>query len=90
MKISAYDMYIYNYHLSALALVDMFKNSNIKVKSFPKEVMDELKKVNKELRVEIAKKSPVLKEVFHSQEAYQKKAREWTKMSDYLYLKDNL
>ena len=90
MKISAYDMYIHNYHLSALALVDMFKNSNIKVKSFPKEVMDELKKVNKELRVEMAKKSPLLKEVFHSQETYQKKAREWTKMSDYLYLKDNL
>ena len=37
-----------------------------------------------------SKKSPLLKEVFESQEKYQTKARAWTEMSDYLYLKDNL
>ena len=31
-----------------------------------------------------------VKEVLESQEAYQKQARKWTEMSDYLYLKDNL
>jgi len=91
MRVSAYDTYIQHYHMSAVALDKMFKeNPNLKVRSLPKEVMDELKRVNSELRAEMTKDKPLLKEIFDSQEAYQKKAREWTKMSDYLYLKDNL
>jgi len=91
IKLSAYDMYIQNYDMSASAWEKMKKEfPNIKVKTFPKEVMDEMKKVNKELRAEVSKESPLLKEILDSQDAYQKKAREWTKMSDYLYLKDNL
>jgi len=91
MRVSAYDLYIQNYHLSAIALADMLTEyPNIKIKTLPSEVMKKMKEVNAELRVEMANKSPLLKEVFQSQEAYQKKAREWTKMSDYLYLKDNL
>ena len=91
MKVSAYDMYIQNYDMSSTAWDKMKKEyPNIQVKTFPKEVMDKMKKVNKELRDEVSKKSPLLKEILDSQDAYQKKAREWTKMSDYLYLKDNL
>ncbi|PKN14523.1 MAG: ABC transporter substrate-binding protein, partial [Deltaproteobacteria bacterium HGW-Deltaproteobacteria-24] len=45
---------------------------------------------NKELRAEMVKDQPLLKEILDSQEAYQKKVRKWTEMSDYLYLKDNL
>jgi TRAP-type mannitol/chloroaromatic compound transport system substrate-binding protein len=52
--------------------------------------MDAMKKVNLELREEMKAKNPLLKEILDSQEAYQKKARKWTEMSDYLYLKDNL
>ena len=52
--------------------------------------MDALKKANKELRDELGVKSPLLKEIFDSQDSYMKKVREWTKMSDYLYLKDNI
>ncbi|WP_121627740.1 TRAP transporter substrate-binding protein [Poseidonibacter antarcticus] len=91
MKTAAYDMYIQNYDLNASAWQSMLKdNPEIKVKTFPKEVMDAMKKSNKELRIELGAKSALLKEVLDSQEAYQKKVREWTKMSDYLYLKDNL
>jgi TRAP-type mannitol/chloroaromatic compound transport system substrate-binding protein len=91
MKLSAYDMYIQNYDMSATAWEKMKKDyPNIKVETFPKPIMDAMKKANKELRVEIVKGHPLLKEVLDSQEAYKKKAREWTKMSDYLYLKDNL
>ena len=91
MKLSAYDMYIQNYDMSATAW-DKMKTDypDIKVKTFPKPVMDAMKKANKELRAEVSAKSPLLKEILDSQAAYQKKAREWTKMSDYLYLKDNL
>ncbi len=91
MRVSAYDLYIENYHLSANAVDTMFDEyPNIKVKTFPKEVMDEIKKVNKQLRAKMAEGNPLLKEIFESQNSYQEKVREWTKMSDYLYLKDNL
>jgi TRAP-type mannitol/chloroaromatic compound transport system substrate-binding protein len=91
MRVSAYDMYIKNYHMSSEAWANMLTEfPNIKVKTFPKEVMDAMKKANTELLEEVKKESPIVKEVLESQEAYQKKSREWTKMSDFLYLKDNL
>jgi TRAP-type mannitol/chloroaromatic compound transport system substrate-binding protein len=91
MRVSAYDMYIENYHLNAVAWKKM-KNDypKIQVKTFPKKVMDAMKKANKELRTELSSKSPELKEVLDSQDAYMKDIREWSKMSDYLYLKDNI
>jgi len=91
MRVSAYDMYIQHYDMSAQAW-DKMKNeqANIKIKTLPIPVMNAMKKVNKELRVELGNESPMLKEILDSQDAYQKKVREWTKMSDYLYLKDNL
>ncbi|MEZ4694614.1 MAG: hypothetical protein R2837_11655 [Aliarcobacter sp.] len=49
-----------------------------------------MKKANQELRTEMGAQNPLLKEVLDSQDAYMKKLGEWTKMSDYLYLKDNL
>ena len=91
MRVSAYDMYIQNYDMSATAWSTMLTEfPNIKVKTFPKEVMDAMKKANAELLEEVKKESPIVKEVLESQEAYQKKARKWTEMSDFLYLKDNL
>lgn len=84
-------MYIQNYDMNATAWQKMKADyPDIKVKTFPKPVMDAMKKANQELRVEMSKESPLLKEVLDSQDAYMKKVREWTKMSDYLYLKDNL
>lgn len=91
MRASAYDMYIQNYHMSSEAWQKMeTEYPNIKVKTFPKPVMDAMKKANEELRKEMVKGQPLLKEIFDSQEAYQKKVRKWTEMSDYIYLKDNL
>lgn len=91
MRVSAYDMYIQNYHMSSEAWANMLTEfPNIKVKTFPKPVMDAMKKANNELLTELKAESPLLKEILDSQDAYMKKSREWTKMSDYLYLKDNL
>ncbi len=91
MRVSAYDMYIQNYHMSSEAWDSMVKEfPEIKVKTFPKEVMDAMKKANEKLLTQIKKESALVKEVLESQEAYQKKSRKWTEMSDYLYLKDNL
>ena len=91
VRLTAYDMYAQNYAMSAEAWSKMGKEyPNIKVKTFPKSVMDAMKKTNKELLIEKTKGQPLLKEILDSQAAFQKKAREWTKMSDFLYLKDNL
>ena len=91
MRLAAYDMYAQNYDMNAQAWDKMKKDyPNIQVKTLPKEIMDELKKANKQLRAEVSKKSTLLKEVLDHQSSYLKKVRSWTKMSDYLYLKDNL
>ena len=91
MRVAAYDMYAQNYDMNANAWEKMKKEyPDIKVVTFSKEIMDAMKKANLELRAEASAKSPELKEILDHQEAYQKKVREWTKMSDYLYLKDNL
>jgi len=91
MRLAAFDMYTQNYHMSAEAWDKMIKEyPGIKVKSLPKSVMKSLKKVNDELLEKISKDNPFIKETLDSQNAYMKKAREWTKMSDYLYIQDNL
>lgn len=91
MRLAAYDMYIQNYQMNASAW-DKMKNEypNIHVKTLPKDIMSALKKANKDLRIEVSEKSPLLKEILQHQESYLKKVRNWTKMSDYLYLKDNI
>ncbi len=91
MRVAAFDMYVQNYDMNANAWKKMKSEyPNIKVVTLPKDVMDALKKANQELRDELGAKSPLLQEVLDSQDAYIKKVREWTKMSDYLYLKDNI
>jgi TRAP-type mannitol/chloroaromatic compound transport system substrate-binding protein len=91
IRLSAYDMYIQNYDMNAIAWQQMkTEYPNIQVRTYSKTIMDEMKKVNHELRTEMGAKSPLLKEILDSQDNYMKKVREWTKMSDYLYLKDNL
>ncbi|NQY93533.1 MAG: ABC transporter substrate-binding protein, partial [Campylobacteraceae bacterium] len=91
MRLAAFDMYTQNYHMSAMAWDKMIKEyPGIKVKSLPKSVMKSLKRVNDELLAKISKDNPFIKETLDSQNSYMKKAREWTKMSDYLYIRDNL
>ena len=87
MRLSAYDMYIQSYDASAVNWATMKKDyPNIKVKTFPKSVLDALKKANNDLLAEAAAKSPFAKEVQASQAAYLKKVRVWTDISDKAYL----
>ncbi len=87
MRLAAYDMYIESYHLSGVNW-DKMKSEypNIKVKTFPKEVMDAMRKANAELLAERSKDDPLAKEIIDSQAAYMKKARVWTDISDKAYL----
>lgn len=91
MRLVAYDMYAENYYMSAEAWDKMIKeNPNMKIKTFPKSVMDAMKAANTELLAEMKKKNPLFKEIIDSQAEFQRKARKWTEMSEYYYVKDNL
>ena len=59
---------------------------HVQVKTFPKEIMDRLRKINDDLVAEKSAKSPLFKEIITSQRAYMKKARAWTIISDLDYI----
>ncbi len=87
MRTAAYDMYAQSYHASGENWATM-KNEfpNIKVKTFPKEVIDAMRKANDELIAEAAAKDPMAKKIIDSQTAYLKKVRVWTEISDNAYI----
>ncbi len=87
MKAASSDMYIENFAGSAEAW-DQMKTEfpNIKVKSFPKPVLQAMKKAADELYDEYAAADPSFKEVLDSQRAYMQKARNWTEISEYNYI----
>ncbi len=90
-RLASYDMYILNYDMNAKAWENMKKEfPGIQVKNFPEDVKQILKNANNELREEMANKSPLLKEIFKSQDEYLKQVRQWSIISDYQYIKDNL
>ena len=91
MELSAYDMYARSYNDSAINLDKITKEyPNIKIKTFPKDVIAAMKAENTKLLQESAAKDPLFKKIYTSQTDYMKKVRRWTEISDYAYLKDNL
>jgi len=61
----------------------------VKVKTFAPEILDAMKDVNNLLLEETAAKDPQFKEILESQRTYLAKARAWSFVSDYAYMKDN-
>ncbi len=87
MRTAAYDMYIQAYDASAENWAKMKSDyPDIKVKTFPKEVLAALRKANDELLAEKAAEDPLANEIIQSQAAYLKKVRAWTDISDKAYL----
>ena len=88
MKAVSMDMYIENFAASVDAWVKMKKDyPDIQVKTFPKPVFAALKKAADEVYVGYAAKNPKFKEIYQDYTAYMKKARAWSMMSQYDYLK---
>ena len=88
MKAVAADMFSENFADSAEAWAKMkTEYPNIKVKTFPLPVLKAMKKATDELLDSYAAKSPEFKEILESQRAFMKKARAWTKISEYNYIK---
>ncbi len=61
----------------------------VKIKTFSPEIFSAMKEVNNSLLEETAAKDPQFKEILDSQRAFLKKARAWSIVSDYAYMKDN-
>jgi TRAP-type mannitol/chloroaromatic compound transport system substrate-binding protein len=87
IKAVAADMMYENFDMSVNAWETMKKDyPDIKVKTFPKEVLKAMKKSTDEVMESYAKKNKLFKEIYTSQKNYIKKAREWTKISEYDYI----
>lgn len=89
MRAVTADMYYENYDGSATAWQSMKKEyPNIKVKEFPLPVLKAMKKANDELIAELEKKGGLTKKIIESQREYLKKAREWSKISEFAYIRN--
>lgn len=91
MKAASADMYYENFAASANAWEQMKTEfPDIKVKTFPLPVLKEMKKATDELLNSYAAKDAQFKEILESQRTFMKKAREWTIISDYNYIKTSM
>lgn len=87
MRVAAYDMYAQSYHESAVNWASIKSEyPNIKIKTFPAEVVKAMRAANDELLAERASKDALAKEIIDSQAAYMQKVRAWTAISDQAYL----
>ncbi len=88
MKATAADMCSENFADSANAWAKMkTEYPNIKVKTFPTPVLKAMKKATDEILDGYAAKDAQFKTILDSQRVFMKKAREWTIISEYNYIK---
>jgi TRAP-type mannitol/chloroaromatic compound transport system substrate-binding protein len=87
MRASAYDMYAQSYHVSAENWHLIKKDyPDVQIKTFPREVINAMRKANAELLAERAAADPLAREIIDAQAAYLAIVREWTAISDQAYL----
>ncbi|MGH1485667.1 MAG: TRAP transporter substrate-binding protein [Cellvibrionaceae bacterium] len=87
MQEAAFQMTSQSYHESGVNWATIKKDfPDIQVKSFPAEVMAELKKANASLLSDLEAKGGLTAEIIKSQRDYMSKARAWTEISDKAYL----
>lgn len=87
MRVAAYDMYTQSTHESGKNLASISKDyPNVKIKTFPNDVMTALRAANQQLLADFASKDALTKEIIESQRAYLEQVRPWTNISDQAYL----
>ncbi len=87
MKAATLDMYIQNFAMSVDAWDKMKKEyPKIKVETFPRPVIEALKKASDEVYAAYAKKNPKFKEIHDDYFSYMQKARAWSQMMQGSYL----
>ncbi|MCI5223601.1 MAG: hypothetical protein D3924_13260 [Candidatus Electrothrix sp. AR4] len=91
MKAASADMYYENFAESAEAWAKMkTEYPDIKIKTFPLPVLKAMKKTTDKLLNKYAKKNPLFKEILVSQREFMKKARNWSIISEYNYIKTGM
>lgn len=89
-RVAAFDMYVQAIDANANSWETMLEdNPDIKVRDFPPEVMDEMRKATSELLAKQADSDPLAKKIIESQATYLKKVRAWTEISTKAYLESN-
>ena len=90
MKAETLDAYARMFNDNAVNFVAIRNNyPDVKIKTFAPEILAAMKEVNDQLLEEAAAKNEQFREILDSQRDYQAKARAWTVVSDYAYVKDN-
>lgn len=88
MQAVAADFFYEHYNLNVQALEKINSDfKDIKIMKFPPNVLKAMKKANDEIIADLEKKGGLTKEIIDSQRNYQNKARKWTKISEYYYMK---
>ncbi len=87
MRAVSADMGYDNFNQNAQAWEKMKTQfPNIKIKTFPPEVLKAMKKATDEVMAKYSKENKLFKEVYQSRQNYMKKARAWTTISEYDYI----
>jgi TRAP-type mannitol/chloroaromatic compound transport system substrate-binding protein len=87
MKLAAYEMYVHSTHESAKNWQSMkAEYPNIKVKTFPKEVIAAMKNANASLLEKKSSEGAIAAKIIKSQQDYMQKVRAWSEISDQAYL----
>jgi TRAP-type mannitol/chloroaromatic compound transport system substrate-binding protein len=88
MQASSMEMSLENFAGSAEAWSQMRSEfPNIKVKEFPNPVLKAMKQAADKLYEQYAAKNDNFKKIMESQAAFMKKARDWSTISEYNYIK---
>ena len=82
----SFDMLSESFYRNAIAWEKMKRQSNIKIRTLPDDVLDLFKQANDELLDRAAAKSQLAQEVVASQRAFLEKAKDWSKITDEDYL----
>ncbi|WP_409440039.1 TRAP transporter substrate-binding protein [Psychromonas sp. GE-S-Ul-11] len=87
MHKASYDMYVQSYASSAENWAEMTSEfPDIKVKTFPPEVLAAMKKANDEILAEKAASDEMAAKIIKSQQDYLKLVRVWTDISEFGYI----
>lgn len=87
MRLAAYDMYSHSLHASAENLAKLKADfPDVKVKTFPAEVMSALSAANDKKLKEFEAKGGITAEIIQSQRDYLKDIRGWTEISDQAFI----
>ena len=87
MKTATAEMYADNFNQNVSSMGTNEKEfPNIKIKTFPKNVLIAMKKASDEVMEKYSKENALFKEIYQSQQNYLKKARKWTTISEYDYI----